>query len=71
MKPCVCVVIVLFSHTITRLGIFMAFYSKTQKMGYFWFLFQNTKNTNQHLGHSYFTDFLDLFLMSGNEKKLK
>ena len=31
MKPCVCVVIVLFFYTITRLRICLAFYSKTQK----------------------------------------
>ena len=37
MKPCVCVVIVLFFYTITRLEICFA-------------LFQNT---NQHLGHIY------------------
>ena len=63
MKQCVCVVIVLFSYAVTRLGIFLAFYSKTQK------------NENQHLGHSFFifcfTDFLDLFLLLEDEKKLK
>ena len=51
----------------------VVFLSNHKTQHFFGFLFQNTKNTNQHLGIFIFCfmDFLDLFFMSEDKKKIK